>query len=455
MEQNQKSSGGFFQFSPFIVFFGCYILLSLYVEHVSSYTAFDLSTIRYGLPIFSAFLAGIFSLFTFTKKTDLHKKIEIFLSGSSDTSILYMYYIFIFSTAFSYILSKNGGIHSAVNIGLSYLPVEYILPGIFILVSIFALSIGSSLGSITAFMPIAYGIAKTLGIDPALMASIVVSGSMLGDNLSIISDTTIVSAKSTGSTMFEKFRENLWVAIPAFLATIGYLFYLTKSSSLIALPSYATEINTIDYINIIPYGVLFLLSIIGLDVLAVLAIASLLGSIIGITYGNFSFLEATSFIFEGFYGQKSMVRILVLFLFISGLSQVIKHNGGFDYLLNKLKDRAKNPRQAQLLIILLTIIVNATIAINTLSIILSGPIAKKIGNKFNIPNGRIACLLDVAATSSQGFLPYAPMMILASSLSHVPVLSIMKHLTYQPLLFVSMIASVFIFKYKAPEKPKV
>ena len=448
MEQNKKHLSGFFQFSPFIVFFGCYILLSLYVEHLSNGSNIDLSTIRYGLPIFSAFIAGIYSLFTFRKKTDLHKKIEVFLSGSSDTSILYMYYIFIFSTAFSYILSKNGGIHSAVNIGLSCLPVQYILPGIFLLVSIFALSIGSSLGSITAFMPIAYGIAITLDISPALMAAVVVSGSMFGDNLSIISDTTIVSIKATKGKMYDKFIENISIAIPAFVATITYLLYLTKTSPIITNPSYITEITITDYINIIPYGVVFILSIIGLDVLAVLAIASLLGSIIGIMHGNFTFLEATSFIFEGFYGQKSMVRILVLFLFISGLSQVIKYNGGFDYLLNKLKDKAQNKQQAQLLIILLTILINATIAINTLSIILSGPLAVNIGEKFNIPKGRIACLLDVSATSSQGFLPYAPMMILASSLSHAPVLEIMKNLTYQPLLLISMIASVFIFKYE-------
>ena len=226
--------------------------------------------------------------------------------------------------------------------------------------------------------------------------------------------------------------------------------YLAKTSaSITAIPDgYITEATTLDYINIIPYIVIFTLSIFGLDVLAVLAIASLLGSAIGITYGKFSLLEATSFIFEGFYGQKSMVRIIVLFLFISGLSQIVKHNGGFDYALNRLKYRAKNSQQAQLLIIFLTIAINAVIAINTLSIILTGPVAKEIGDQFNIPRGRVACLLDAAATSTQGFLPYAPMMILASSLSHSPVLEIMKNLTYQPLLFISMIASVFIFEYK-------
>jgi Na+/H+ antiporter NhaC len=450
IDNENSTLGGLPQFSPLIIFFTIYVLLSLYVAYVPEISALDLSTIRYSLPIFSAFIAGIFSLFTFVKKTALHRKIEIFISGSSNISILYIYYIFIFSTAFSYILDKNGGIHSAVNLGLTYLPVAYILPGIFIVVSIFALSIGSSLGSIAAIMPIAYGIAQTLTINPALMAAIVVSGAMLGDNLSMISSTTIVATKVTGSSMRDKFKDNLIVAFPAFLVTVLYLCYLAKTSATItAIPEgYIQEITTLDYINIIPYALIFALAMLGVDVLAVLAIAALLASAIGILHGNFSFLEATAFIFEGFYGQKSMVRIIVLFLFISGLSQVVTHNGGFDYILNKLKNQAKNSQQAQLLIIFLTIAVNAAIAINTLAIILTGPIAKEIGDQFNIPRGRVACLLDVAATSTQGFLPYAPMMILASSLSHSSVLEIMKNLTYQPLLFASMIASVFIFKYK-------
>ena len=167
---------------------------------------------------------------------------------------------------------------------------------------------------------------------------------MFGDNLSIISDTTIVSIKATKGKMYDKFIENISIAIPAFVATITYLLYLTKTSPIISECLHiSTEITTVQIILTSFHTELFSFSlVIGLDVLAVLAIASLLGSIIGIMHGNFTFLEATSFIFEGFYGQKSMVRILVLFLFISGLSQVIKYNGGFDYLLNKLKDKAQN-----------------------------------------------------------------------------------------------------------------
>jgi len=317
----------------------------------------------------------------------------------------------------------------------------------FILISMFSLSIGSSLGSITAFMPIAYGIAQTLHINPALMAALVVSGSMLGDNLSVISDTSIAATRATHCKMRDKFTANLLIALPAFVCTIAILFYITKTGVYDQSAAYNTALVSQDYINVIPYFFVFLLSVSGVDVLAVLACGALVGAIIGIWQNKFSFFEATSFIFEGFYGQKSMVRILILFLFISGLSKIIEHNGGFRYLLNKLGDKARNGRHAQLLIVLITILVNATIAINTLSIVLVGSITKEIGDRFDIPGGRVACLLDVAATSTQGFLPYAPMLLLTSSLAHVSTFEIMKYLTYQPLLFLSMLVSIFLIKY--------
>ena len=450
----EYSVGTFLQFSPFIVFLLLYFLLNVYTDNAGTiYTS--MQNVKNGLPIFSAFIAVIYSFFTFSKPTSLHKKIEIFLSGSANTAILYMYYIFIFSTAFSHILAKSGGINSAVNIGLTCLPIAYILPGVFIIVSIFSISIGSSLGTITAFTPIAYGIAQSLHINPALMASIVISGSMFGDNLSMISDTTIAASKSTQSKMIDKFKDNVLLATPAFIGTLIILFFFNTPIIEEGIQQYInSSISLQDYINISPYLVVLIMSVLGIDVLAVLGVGSFFGATIGILQNKFSFLDATSFIFEGFYGQKSMVRILILFMFISGLAKVIKHNGGLNYLLEKLKNKSKTPQQAQFFIILLTILINATIAINTLSIIITGPIAKKIGDKFNIPGGRVACLLDVAATSTQGFLPYAPMMLLASSLSHVSVFEIMKYLTYQPLLFISMIVSVIIFKYQAPRRKK-
>lgn len=447
-KKTESSVGTFLQFSPFIVFLLLYLSLNLYTQYAGNvYTS--LQNVKNGLPIFAAFVATIYSFFTFIKKTTLHKKIEIFLEGSANTAILYMYFIFIFSTAFSHILAKNGGISSAVNIGLTCLPAAYMLPGIFLIVSVFSISIGSSLGTITSFIPIAYGIAQSLHINPALMAAVVVSGSMFGDNLSIISDTTIAATKSTHSKMIDKFKENIWIAIPAFLITLIILCMISAPAEISQLHHYIQSSITLqDYINILPYFLVLVLSLFGIDVLAVLGAGSLLGATIGILQNKFSFLDATSFIFEGFYGQKSMVRILILFMFISGLSQVIKHNGGLKYLLEHLKDKSKSSKQAQIFIVILVMLVNATIAINTLSIVITGPLAKKIGDKFQIPGGRIACLLDVTATSTQGFLPYAPMMLLASSLSHVSVFSIMKYLTYQPLLFLSMLASIFIFSYK-------
>lgn len=446
---NQKSiheQGSLLQFSPFIVFLFLYVTLSLCVAN-SNYDVNTAQTIRYGLPIFSAFIATIFGLFfTFVDKKNIHQKIEVFLDGAANPTILYMYFIFIFSTTLSHILDLSGGLNSAIHVGLSYMPTTYMLPSMFILTSIFSFATGTSLGSIAALMPIAHGIATSLHINPALMAAVVVSGSMFGDNLSVISDTTIAATRSTQSKMTDKFKENVYLATPAFLITLALLFYMSETNLDPSVLASTISLTTTDYISVLPYALVLLLAFAGIEVLVVLGAGSLLGAAIGIALSKFSFLAATSFIFEGFYGQKSMVRIVILLMFISGLSKIIEHNGGFTYLLNKLSKKATNSCQAQLLIAFLTIIINVTIAINTLSILITGPIAKKLADKFNIPGGRVACLLDVAATSTQGFLPYAPMMILASSLSHTPVLSIMKYLTYQPLLFVSMILSIVFSK---------
>lgn len=436
--------GSFLQFSPFLVFLCLYMSLSFAVSQ-TNYSPDFAQTIRYGLPIFSAFIATIFGLFfTFTKKINLHEKIEIFLNGAANPTILYMYFIFIFSTTLSHILELNGGLKSAIAVGLAYMPTTYMLPGMFILTSVFSFATGTSLGSIAALMPIAHGLAATLHLNPALMAAVVVSGSMFGDNLSVISDTSIAAARSTGSQMKDKFRENIYLASPAFLITLGFLFYWSDTS-LTANLLQSTPLTS-DFINVLPYALVLVLAFAGVEVLAVLGAGSLLGATIGIIQNKFAFLEATSFIFEGFYGQKSMVRIVILLMFISGLSKIIEHNGGFSYLLHKMSKKAKNSCQAQLLIAFLTIVINITIAINTLSILITGPIAKQLADKFKIPGGRVACLLDVAATSTQGFLPYAPMMILASTLSHTPVFTIMKYLTYQPLLFISMIISIVFFQ---------
>tara|TARA_Y100000588_G_C14272612_1_gene932975 strand:- start:241 stop:1551 length:1311 start_codon:yes stop_codon:yes gene_type:complete len=421
--------------------------LSLCTTH-ASYDIQTAQTIRYGLPIFSAFIATIFGLFfTFTDKKNIHQKIEVFLDGAANPTILYMYFIFIFSTTLSHILDLSGGLNSAINVGLSYMPTTYMLPSMFMLTSVFSFATGTSLGSIAALMPIAHGIAISLHINPALMAAVVVSGSMFGDNLSVISDTTIAATRSTNSKMTAKFKENIYIATPAFLITLGLLFYMSDSTLDPTILTANIHLTQIDYINVLPYALVLLLAFAGVEVLAVLGAGALLGATIGIILGKFSFLHATSFIFEGFYGQKSMVRIVILLMFISGLSKIIEHNGGFSYLLNKMSKKATNGCQAQLLIAFLTIIINITIAINTLSILLTGPIAKQLADKFNIPGGRVACLLDVAATSTQGFLPYAPMMILASTLSNTPVFSIMKYLTYQPLLFISMICSIMFSKF--------
>ena len=420
MEQS-KHQPTFWQLQPFFLFIGVFTGLHTWFHHAPASS-------KSGFAIFACLVALIFSLLTFPKKKTLSEKIGVFLEGSSHPTILYMTFIFIFSSIFSFILAKSGGVPAAVDLGVWLIPPRFILSGLFITVSLFALTIGSSMGTIASFMPIALGFSKTLGIDPALISATVIGGAMLGDNLSIISDTTIAAAKTTGARMTDKFKANALLVLPAALITIAMLFF-TKTNY-VAL-YFDQTFSLIKLISILPYIIVFGLALAGVDVLAVLVVGIITAAILGLTQGSFSFLEVTSFLFEGFYSQQGMVNVLILVLLIAGLAKIIEHNGGIDYILNKWHPRIKSRRSAEFSIALLAFFINAAIAINTVAILITGPVAKKIGGKFKIPAKRIASILDIFACVCQGLLPYTPQLLLASAMAGISSISVMPYLYYQ------------------------
>ena len=429
---NQKQSG-LWQLSPFFVFVTMFCLL-----HGVYYTA-D-TAIKSGFALVSCLIALIVSLGTFPKKMSFNKKIALFVEGSAQPTILYMCYIFIFSSVFTHIVDKIGGIQAAVNLGLTIIPPGYILPGLFTVISLFALTIGSSMGSIAAFMPIAIGFADKLSLNPSLVAGLVVGASMLGDNLSVISDTTIAATQTTGSKMRDKFRENALLVLPAFIATCIVLT-LINATQITAL-DIATTYNSYDFVHILPYATVFVLALLGLDVLAVLIIGALVATGIGIGGGSFTFLQATSFLFEGFYVQTGMVNVFILVLLIAGLARIIEHNGGIDYLLRSWQKNISSSTRAEIAISLLVFLVNAAVAINTVAILITGPIAKKIGDSFSLRPSRIASLLDIAACTAQGLIPYTPQLLLAGAIAHVSSVSIMPYLHYQFFIGISALISI-------------
>ncbi len=422
---------------PFLIFIGSFILLTVF------YPSQDNTVKLTAFPVFSCLIAIIFAFFTFREKVSVKKRVSVFISGSSQPTIIYMCYIFIFSSIFAHILTINGGVDSAVRLCKIIIPSSFIFPGIFATIALFSLTIGSSIGSIATFMPIAIGIAQMFNINPSLLAGIVVSGSMLGDNLSVISDTTIAAIQTTHCNPYKKFKENVILVIPAFFITIGILFFINRHH--IGTPQIISastmQWSLTDLVNILPYVMAFLLALLGLNVLVVLIAGIIAASGLGFIYGKLTFLQIITLSFDGFYLQTSMVAMLILVLLIAGLSKIIEYNGGIQYLLHLFDSRVKSKAGAELAIIGLVSLLNIAIARNTIAILLAGPIAKQIGSKFNIASERIAGLLDIFACAIHGIIPYSSQLLLAAAMANISSLEIIPHLHYQfAILLVSLLS---------------
>lgn len=424
---------------PFGIFLAIFILL--HILYSSATIGQD------NFPILAALVAIIASFFTFQKNESLNDRIAIFMEGSSQTIVMHMCYIFYLSTVFTAILEHMGGIKAAVNLSLMLIPSWCIIPGMFMVTSLFSITVGTSMGAIAAFMPIAVNIATHCSLHPSLMAATIVCGAMFGDNLSILSDTTIASVAITKSSMKDKLFLNTKIAIPAFIISFIILLYqnyfITDFMQIIP----AKSIGYLDIIKVIPYLATFYIALIGFDILIVLIAGIILAIGIGISLHTLTFLEAINLIFDGFYSSKGMVNVFMLVLLLSGLSKIISHNGGIDYLIDQLEHKIPNALCAKLAIFLLITLINMTIAINTVAILITGPIANKMGNDYKIPAAQTACILDIGSCFTQGILPYAPQLLLAASIAQVSTISLLPYLYYQYFLVISLLV-VMVYKKK-------
>jgi len=293
---------GFFQLTPFLLFVTLFFVSTIWFASKIS-------------PIFACLIAVIFSFVTFVEPTSFNDKVQLFISGASHSTVIAMAYIFIFTSVFTYVLEQIGGISAAVNISLQLIPGWFILPGFFIVIALFATAIGSSMGTIAAFLPIGVGLAHKIGVSPGLISGIVVGGAMLGDNLSIISDTTIAATQTTGCRMKDKFYANFWLVLPAFILTVIVLTFINNSLQIPPL-NFVGVINGVSLIKILPYLLIITLALLGLDVIAVLVIGVLFAIGIGIYLGYFSWIQGSTLILEGFTQTRSIHEVLILsFLF--------------------------------------------------------------------------------------------------------------------------------------------
>ena len=385
----------------------------------------------YALPAPIAVIAGIIVAFLMFKQS-INSKIKTLLKGCGDDKILTMCLIYLLAGAFAAITKATGSVDAIVNLGLDYISIHYIYFGVFIIAGFLSVSTGTSVGAIVALAPIVVGFADKSSVDLAILCGALLGGSMFGDNLSVISDTTIAATQSLGCKMSDKFKQNIKIAVPAALFTIAILIFQG-----FGLKSTETETVVYSYsiIKILPYLLVIILSIIGVNVFITLLLGVIFGGLLGIIYGDFTLIESTKIAYTGF---TSMTEIFLLSLLTGGLAALVKKNGGIEFILVKIKILIKNKKTAQLGIATLVSTTNMAIANNTVSIIITGPIAKTINDDYQLDNKKTASILDIFACITQGLLPYGAqvLMILSFSKGKIDYLDLVSNTWYLLLLLI-------------------
>lgn len=419
---------------PLLTFVGLFLGAGLYLQSQGVEYAF------YQLPAPVAILPAILIAFIVNRKT-INESVNTFIKGAGHSNIITMCLIYLLAGAFSTVAAATGGVDAVVNAGLSLVPPAFLLPGLFLISAVISTAMGTSMGTIGAIGPIAYALSIKTGMDPALVAGTVVSGAMFGDNLSIISDTTIAATRTQGCEMKDKFKENLKIALPAAVLTVLLLSFLTPEPELIESQDY-------DLFLTLPYFFILVLAVMGLNVFVVLFSGIIFAGFMGFL-GDY---QGSAFISDVYKGFSSMQEIFLLSMFIGGLSEFIRVNGGLDYLASKIQKAtslvAKWNRKVadQLGIAALVLTSNLCIANNTVSIIVAGPVAKKLASDGNIEGKRSASLLDIFACVMQGSLPYGAQALLLGATFSISPWQVATSSYYCFILGVTAIAIICFYR---------
>lgn len=397
MKENNKISAK--ALIPFLIFIALYLITGLILQVRGVEMAF------YQLPApIAVFVAIIAAFFLF--EGSIEDKFDTLVSGCGDSNIIIMCLIYLLAGAFSSLAKASGGVDSVVNLGLSFIPSGFLTAGVFLIASFISIATGSSVGTITALGPIAVGLADTSGISLAQMLGALVGGAMFGDNLSIISDTTIAATRSQGCDMKDKFKMNAKIAIPAAILTMILLLIFASPET----KTHPTDL-TYDLLSIIPYLFVLIVALMGVNVFVVLTGAIGLSSALLLLKGS-SIIDISQIIWEGFTG---MFEIFLLSMLIGGLSKMVADEGGINWIISKIKIFAKGVRSGELGIGALVSLADICVANNTVAIIISGPIAKKMSREFGIDPRRSASLLDTFSCVFQGIIPYSAQVLIAAS----------------------------------------
>ena len=371
-------------------------------------------------------------------KDDLNKKIGVFLSGVGEINIITMCMIFLLAGGFASVASAIGGVKATVNFGLSLLPPSMILPGLFLIGAFISTAMGTSMGTVAAIAPIAVGVGEQTDIPLALLLGVVMSGAMFGDNLSMISDTTIAAVKTQGCEMKDKFRENFLIVLPAAIVTILLFLVLGKDASFRIQGS-------LDYslLRVVPYMVVLAGALAGVNVFLVLMTGTVLSLIAGVATGAFGVGEMFTHVGAGITG---MYDITVISVIVACIVALVKEYGGIAFILSFIKKRINGERGGELGIAALALLVDMCTANNTVAIVMAGPIAKEISDDFGVTPRRSASLLDMFSSMGQGLIPYGAQLLAAASLTGLTPFEIIPYCFYPILMGVSGLLFIFIKK---------
>ena len=424
---------------PFLVFIFIYLFTGIILHLRGVEMAF------YQLPAPIAAFVGIISAFLLFGGS-IDNKFENLVEGCGDSNIIIMCLIYLLAGAFSALASKSGGVDSVVGLGLSFIPAKFLTAGVFLIACFISIATGTSVGTITALGPIAVGLSESGGINLSLMLGALVGGSMFGDNLSIISDTTIASTRTQNCEMKDKFRMNIKIALPAGIITLILLLIFGAPESMPAQKDLSYEI-----IKIIPYIFVLISALMGLNVFLVLTGGIAFSGFILLLDNGFDLLALSQTMWEGFTG---MFEIFLLSMLIGGLSNMVSKEGGINWIIEKIKKIARGEKSGEFGIAMLVSLLDIAVANNTVAIIISGPIAKKMCNEYKIDPRRSASLLDAFSCVFQGIVPYAAQVLIAASFSKgkVAPFQIMPYFWYQFILGIVAIISIYIPFAKAKDK---
>lgn len=389
----------------------------------------------YAFPVIVAITISSMVALAMNRKVPFTKKVDIFCQGAGNSNVMLMALIFLLAGAFSSVAKGMGAVDATVNFALSIIPQNFLIIGLFIIACFISLAMGTSVGTIVALVPIGLGISEHTGLAVALVTAAVIGGAMFGDNLSIISDTTITAVRTQGAQMKDKFRVNFWIVLPAAFMTSVIFGVLTWGE--------AAPITHSDYslIKIVPYLIVIVLALMGMNVFFVLTLGITLAGVVGLVDGSYQLMDVIQQVGDGMAGMYNMAFLAIL---IAGMVEIIKFNGGIEFILQAIMKRISTSKGAEFGIAGLVALTNLATANNTIAILIAGPLAKDIATQYNIEPRKAASLLDVFACMVQGVLPYGAQFLVAASLAGISPINILPYSVYPVLIGICGAVAIMI-----------